>query len=152
MKILCVVLFSVLLSQEVPLKSKDEFQLKLDLQFKQREPESSNRVNFLDDPKRDSSTPLPYLTAELILLTVRDDEAKLKVVNNLRQTLINKKVDKSVPIKIDFGFTDDLKDHTRPHEYTILFYSKEKKLVRQIVVVFQEDGTYMVNGEKRGKI
>ena len=49
------------------------------------------------------------------------------------------------------GFTDDVKAHVSPYEISIIFASKEKKEISRIHLLIQEDGTFLVNGEKRGK-
>jgi len=50
------------------------------------------------------------------------------------------------------GYTDDIKGRVTEHEYTVYFLSKDKKPVSRIVIYFQEDGTFLVNGEKRGRV
>jgi hypothetical protein len=152
MKALLLIVFASLVLQEVPLKSKEEFEFRVHLQFKHRQSPPVSEIHFTENQKQDNSTPLPYLTAQLDVLTIRDDEAKVKVVNNLKQTLMTKNLQRDSSLMLDLGFTDDLKDHTIPHEYSILFYSRERKVVRQIIVLFEENGFYFVNGEKRGKL
>jgi hypothetical protein len=55
-------------------------------------------------------------------------------------------------IKLDMGFTDDIKDQVAANQYIILFLSKDKTPLSKIEILFQRDGTYLVNGEKRGKV
>ncbi|MBK7650493.1 MAG: hypothetical protein IPJ20_06715 [Flammeovirgaceae bacterium] len=54
-------------------------------------------------------------------------------------------------IKIDWGFSEDIKDGMVTPEYTVLFINKDKKNVSRIYMLIQEDGTFLVNDEKRGK-
>lgn len=148
----CLLLFT----QEVPFKSEDEFELKLEFQFRQRPPSDNNRFDYSQTHaeyiRANQGGPLPYLYAYLHLLEVQEDEARVFVMNNRDQTVVNKKLDNARVIKLDLGFTDDLKDHVSPYEYSILFLSKDKQVMRKIIMLFEEDGTYLVNGEERGKL
>ena len=80
------------------------------------------------------------------------EESRVKVLKNGRETLMSRKFDPNLVIKLDLGFTDDIKDQVTPHHYLVTFLSKDKEPLSRIEIVFEEDGTYIVNGEKRGKI
>jgi hypothetical protein len=138
---------------EIPFKLKDEYELKMEFQFKPRPTEAgSYKVELQYERISQSNGPLPYLILHLAVIKQLDDEVRIKVVTNDGKTLVAKKLDKAKTVTLDLGFTDDLKDHVKPYEYTYFFLNAEKEVVRKIVVHFEEDGTYLVNSEKRGKI
>jgi hypothetical protein len=138
---------------EIPFKLKDEYELKMEFQFKPRPTEAgSYKVEQQYERISQSNGPLPYLILHLSVIKQLDDEVRIKVVTNEGKTLVGKKLDKDKKVTLDLGFTDDLKDHVKPYEYTYFFLNAEKEVKRKIVVHFEEDGTYLVNSEKRGKI
>jgi hypothetical protein len=150
-----ILLFAALVftGDEVPFKPKDEYELKMEFLFKSRPNESGTyNVELKYERTSQSGGPLPYLILHLSVLKQLEDEVRIKVVTNNGNTLVGKKLDKDKKITIDLGFTDDLKDHVKPHEYTYLFLDAARKVKRKIVVHFEADGTYLVNSEKRGKI
>jgi hypothetical protein len=65
--------------------------------------------------------------------------------------LVNRKAMAGMVIKLDIGFIDDVKDRVSPHEFTAFLYSDSKKVTNRIHLVIMEDGTFMVNDEKKGK-
>jgi len=138
---------------EVRYKSRDEYDLKMDYKFKDRPPEE-NKPAYEADPKRaqKSSGQLPYLVMTITVLSVTDQEVRVKVTDINRKTRLNRKVAKDSKIEIDWGFSEDVKDHIVPHVYTIDFLDEQKIPVSRIFLVVEEDGTLLVNGEKRGKL
>lgn len=82
-----------------------------------------------------------------------DGEDRIKISDSNRRTMLNKKVTENDAFNLDLGFTDDMKDRTSPHEYFVHFLSADKKtIVSRILIDVGEDGTFTVNGEKRGKL
>ncbi len=55
-------------------------------------------------------------------------------------------------VKLDLGYTDDIKDRVSAYEYVAYFLSDDKKPLSRVVLFFDKDGTYYVNGEKRGRL
>jgi hypothetical protein len=153
MKFLWLVIISFLLVQdEVPLKANDEFELKIDLQFKQRPKADVNTVELDRRTLPTSGMNAPYLYVNLRILKPVAEELRVKVMSNKNETLLSRKFDPSVLIKLDLGFTDDIKDRAAAHQYIITFLNKEKAPLSKVEIFFEEDGTYIVNGQKRGKI
>ena len=153
MNIVWICILSVFLWQDaVPYKGNDEFELKLDLQFKKRPPPDLNKVDLEKRTLPASGMNAPYLYIDLRVLKPVPEEYRVKVVKNERDVLLSKKFDPSTVIKLDMGFTDDIKDYISPHHYMITFFSKDKSPRSRIEIFFEKDGTYIVNGEKRGKI
>jgi hypothetical protein len=152
MKLLWVGIISLVLFQDqVPYKSNDEFDLKLDLQFKQR-PRSETKVEFDRRTLPAGGMNAPYLYLNLKVLKVVPEEVRIKVLKNNAETLLARKFDPDLVVKLDLGFTDDIKDRVTAYQYLITFLSKEKSVLSKIEIFFETDGTYLVNGEKRGKI
>lgn len=152
MKFIWIIIFSFLLFQdEVLLKANEEFELKIDLQFKQR-PKDANTVDLDQRTLPTSGMNAPYLNINLRILKPVAEEKRVKVTNNRNQTLLSRKFDPNVLIKLDVGFTDDIKDRASAHQYIVTFLSKDKIPMSKVEIFFEEDGTYIVNGEKRGKI
>jgi hypothetical protein len=153
MKFIILLLFSLLTHQSnAPFKANDEFELKIDLQFRQRPKTDQNTVELDRRSLPTSGMKAPYLFINLKVLKPVAEETRVKVVNNRGRTLLSRKFDPSVVIKLDLGFTDDLKDRVSAHQYIITFMTKEKVETSKVEIFFEEDGTYLVNGEKRGKV
>lgn len=153
MKLLWVGIISIFLFQDqTPYKANDEFELKLDLQFKQR-PKSETKIE-LDHHRTlpNSGMSAPYLYLHLKVLKAIPEEVRIKVLKNNSQILLSRKFDPKVVLKLDLGFTDDIKDRVSAYQYLITFLSKEKSELSKIEIFFETDGTYVVNGEKRGKL
>lgn len=142
----------LLIFQDTPFKKKEEFDVKLNFEFRQR-PSESNTYTYRYQEKTDRSTPmLPYLTIDLKLNKLNTYETRIRIVNSKQVSVFTKKAQEGLIIKLDLGFTDDLKDRVTSHEYIALLLNTEKNPVSRIVISFEEDGSYFVNGEKRGKI
>lgn len=147
---LFVVLVSIFVAafQDVPFKAKDEFELKLDYQFKPRP--KTEAVEMTVTTSR--NTPLPFLSIQLNVLTVLDDEYRVRIVDGKGNVLGTKVLAKGRSLKFDVGYTDDVKDRVSSDRYIINFHGKDKKINRNIVIRFDTDGGYFVNDEQRGRI
>ena len=159
MKSLILVIFGLLSFQEdAPYKPTDEFELKLNFEFKDRGAgRDPNKIDMNQTLKERDKTRgsglLPYLYINLKVLKLAPNELRLKVIeNNSKNVLNHKKFETTTVVKLDLGFTDDIKDRVGAYEYIVYFLNEEKDPVTKIVIYFEKDGTYIVNGEKRGKI
>jgi hypothetical protein len=155
MKLLSFYLISLFLFQDLPFKGKEEFDIKLNYQFKQR-PASSTSAVYLDETQRErdrrtSSDQLPYLILNVKLLKLSEEEVRVRVDNNFNSRVMNKKISPEMVLPLDLGFTADMKDRVSAHEYTLTFLSPQKSGLSKVVIFVEEDGTFLVNGEKRGK-
>jgi len=153
---LAVLIFALLCLQgETPLKPLEEFEVKLNFEFKDRV-KDSNKVEMNQThrayEKSRVSGPLPYLFLNLRILKQHPDVARVRVEQNGVSSVMNKKFDMTTVLKLDMGFTDDIKDRVSPYEYTVTFLTKDKTPINRIIIYFEEDGTYIVNGQVRGKI
>ena len=142
--------------QEVPLKPKEEFELKLDYQFRPRPVGDHNTVNLGESSKSSNQKAgagvLPYLTVQLRFLSLAEEKMRMSITTNRKDRPFYKKVSLNTRVDIDLGFTDDMIDRVTAHEYTLTFMNAAKKSVDRIVISVGDDGSFFVNGEKRGKL
>jgi hypothetical protein len=156
MKFLSLCLISFFFLQDVPFKAKEEFDVKLNYQFKQRQQSASTSTVYLDETQREkerrtSTDILPYLVLNVKLLKVSQEEVRVRIENNLARRGVTKKISEGQILPLDMGFTADVKDRVAPHEYILTFLSPQKSELSKVVIFVEEDGTFLVNGEKRGK-
>lgn len=155
MKLPLIILLALSLLQDVPIKPKDEFEIKLDYQFKNRPAQDPNSVHLnetrQEHDRRVSTTPLPFLTLNIKMLKLSEDEVKMRVANNLTPRVALRKVEEGTIVPLQIGFTDDVKDRVTAHLYTLTLLSPKKTESSKIEILIEEDGTFLVNGEKRGK-
>jgi hypothetical protein len=142
--LLCV----LFIQADIPYKPTEEFEIKLDYQFKQRPQTDSYNSN---GERIQSSGVLPYLLLNVKIIKPGEGEMRYKVMSNVKGNLANRRVEAGAVYVIDVGFTDDVKDRVTAHEYTILFLSEKKEPLSKILISVAEDGTFYVNETKRGK-
>ena len=137
------------------MKPKEEFELKLQYEFKQRDQSNNNSVKFNETvgehERRTNSSMLPFVGFNLKLLKYVPEEVRVKITDNTGKTALSKKIKQDDVISLTLGFTDDMKDRVTPHEYTIRFLDDDKKELSRIVNRIDADGSFIVNDEKRGK-
>jgi hypothetical protein len=154
MQFINLLLIVFTLSQTTPLKPRDEFEVKLNYEFRQRPGQSASKVRFdetEEEHNRNSSMAvLPYLKLSINILTSAG-AVKAKFHNNKNENLQSRKVKDGVILPLDIGYTDDAKDRVAAHEYTITFIGEDKNEISKIVIFIDKDGSFLVNGEKRGK-
>lgn len=146
---LVVLILTVFLFQDIPYKEKDQFDLKLDMQFKNR---PTDHTSAFPTEDKTSTTPLPYIILNLTVLKILEDESRIRVIDQTSNTLQTINLTRKANVVIDLGFAADIKDNISSQRYSVNFYSPEKQLKRTILIHFEKDGTYYVNGEKRGRI
>jgi len=151
-------LFWIFLVQEdVPYKPKEEFEVILNFEFKQRILADVSKVDFSETrreyDRRTNTGPLPYLKVNLNVLKRGEGESRLRIVKNTDlHGGNNRKLEDGMKVKLDLGYTDDIKDRVSAYEYVAYFMSDDKKPLSRVVLFFDKDGTYYVNGEKRGRL
>ena len=150
-----LILFLVHIQEEIPFKPKEDFQIKFDLAFKQRSQDKKPvhiEEKRAEHDKRTNTSPLPYLKLLVKVMRVQPEEIKVKVIRDDKSTLLSKKAVQDMEFKIDLGYTDDIKDGISGYKHVIQFLSSKKEVLSKIVIEFDKDGYYFVNGEKRGKV
>ena len=76
---------------------------------------------------------------------------RVRISTNRGDRPVLKKVAVNSLIELDLGFTDDMIDRVTSHEYTLTFFGADKTIVDRIVISIREDGSFLVNNEKRGR-
>jgi hypothetical protein len=84
-------------------------------------------------------------------LKLDPEEVKVRIVDNKMKVVYNRKVKQDEIVPFVMGFTDDMKDRVTAHEFTVIFMTSAKKELSRILITVNEDGTFLVNDEKRGK-
>lgn len=144
LSVLCLMLQ---VQSEVAFKSAEEFELTLEYAFKTRSHDPNNVSTY-----GQTATQLPYLILNLQILKLASTESRIRVVDNFYHVLLNKKASANDIFKLDMGFTDDMKDRVTADTITILFLASNKKdVISKIVIHVKEDGTFLVNDERRGR-
>lgn len=151
MNLLLLILTAFLLQDVTPFKPSDEFELKMDYDLRTRPVPDHYRVDY--EEKKERIGPLPYLSLTLKLLKTQPGEERIKILTNKREQILSKKIKPGADYRFDLGFTADMKDRVKAHEYTVLFQSADRKqTISRIVINVAEDGTFMVNDENRGRL
>lgn len=152
-------LFLVLLAQDPapPMKASEEFKVELEYKFKPR-PAAENTFIDLTETVAEkerrtqgTSSPLPYLIIHLSFSKLSDQEVRVRCADNNKKNRLSKKAEIGKVYTVDLGFTEDMKDRVTAYEYTFVLLSPDKAETSQIVLRVEEDGTFLVNGTRRGK-
>lgn len=153
-----LILFCLLFFQaEVPYKTETEFSVKFSLTFKKRaeaprkEWVASDAAAPTNDSP-DSNSPLPFMLVSLEVLTKLPDEVKLKIVKGDSKQVLKKKVEQGMKQTVFSEFVDDITAQASHYNHTIYFLNKEGDPINKIVIEFDEEGFYLVNGKKKGKL
>ena len=149
-------LIGFLWQAEIPFKPNDEFQLELEYTFKQKPGADHLTYDFTEtvqehSKKQYSGGPLPYLLINFKTLKLSGGEVRVRGINSDGNMVVTKKVEVGSTFKLDMGYTDDMKDRVTPHAFTIYYLSDKKKEISRVNLFIEEDGTFLVNGEVRGK-
>lgn len=135
---------------DVPYRAKDDFQIELKYNFKER-PGKETTIAWESQPAKVKSGPLPYLIVNVKILNPKAEEIRFRCEDNVGKVWFNKKAEKSLSYEIDMGYIDDVKDRITPYRYVVSAMTEDRKAINNIELLVQEDGTFLVNGEKRGK-
>lgn len=140
----------LLQASEIPYRAKDDYQVELKYNFKDR-PQKDPTLAYESTLTRNKSGLLPYLIVNVRILNAKAEEIRFKCEDNLGKARFNKKAGKDDYYEIDMGYIDDVKDRVTAYKYTLYALDEDKKALNRIELNVTEDGTFMVNGEKRGK-
>ena len=144
------------LQDDIPFKPDDEFAVKFGFTFNKRG--EVNREDLVlsqvasSSYDRPDNSPLPFIQANLELLKKNDQEVKLRIVRDNDVQVAKKKVTAGMNVEIFSGFVDDIKDQVTGYNHIVYFLDKDGNPLSKIVIEFDEDGFYSVNGKKRGKL
>ncbi len=150
-----ILILAIFLLQDIPFKPKEEFEIMLDYNFRPRPLADNNTVHLDETPRgfrqRTSEGVLPYLVLHVKPLALPGEKMRIKISSNRDGKVTMKRAIVNSQIELDLGFTDDMKDRVTSHEYTLVFLSSDKEPIDKIVISIAEDGSFLVNGEMRGK-
>jgi hypothetical protein len=149
--VFCTLAALVLHAQDdVPFMPADQFESKIDMVFKKRESADHSTYTFSDgtQPKKTTDAPIAFLIINFKLLRA-NGEVKVKVINGRSERV--SRISVANPMKLEIGFIEDVRNGSEGAERVLLFLNDEKKPIRKVVFKIAEDGSYFVNGEKRGK-
>ena len=147
------VCFLIFLQEVVPAKSNREFEISTKYELKKKPDNEPTKIVFEkpDERTKESGTDmLPYLIINLKVKIWHPDVTQIRVIDGEKKIHLKKKATDEGVYAWDMGFVDDMKDQVSSGKFIVQFIV-DKKPVEQIVIVVEEDGTFLVNGEKRGK-
>lgn len=135
---------------DIPFMPNDQFESKIDLAFKKRESGDPATYTFSDgrQPKITTDRPIAFLSINFKLLRA---EGEVKVSINTGRSEKVSKIKVGSILKLQFGFIEDLKNKGEATEVILTFLNDAKKAIRKVMFKIDQDGSYFVNGEKRGK-
>lgn len=149
----------LMLPQEpvVPHKAAEEYKLELEYKFKKR-PGTDNAFIDLTETVAEkerrttgNTTPLPYLVIHLSYLKLSEQETRFRCIDNNKKNRMSKKAELNKVYTLDLGFTEDMKDRVNAYEYVFTLMDDDRKDISSIVLRVEEDGTFLVNGVRKGK-
>jgi hypothetical protein len=149
----CTILFLLgwLFLQDVPLKPVEQVELKLEYTVQQRQAPPVTQVNLDRSKKQPATGLLPHVVVILKFLVLTDTEKRIRIVSNDDDQVLQRKIKSGDLLKLELGFTDDMKDRVTAHQYTLLFLDDSKNPQSKIILEVGEDGLFTVNGVTRGK-
>lgn len=151
---LIFLLLPLFVQDHPPLKPSREFEITTKYELKTKPVTEDTKIVFVDPgttsrPKETGTGLLPYLTITLKVKRWADDIETIKVIDASSKQHLKKKATDDI-YSWDMGYVDDIKDKVTSGKFFVQFL-RDKKPVEQIIVQVEEDGTFLVNGEKRGK-
>jgi hypothetical protein len=152
MLISSLILMFLQVQDSAPLKPPSEFEIITNYQLKTKPAPENTKIVF-DEGKEKMETGsdlLPYLTIQIKVKRWKGFVEQIKIVDAMGKTRLKKKVTDSGIYDLDMGYVDDMKDGVTSGKFFIHFL-EGKKIIEQITISVEEDGTFLVNNEKRGK-
>jgi hypothetical protein len=145
-------LLLIFLQDQVPLKVSREFEVAAKYELKKKPAPDTPLIVLDQNVERRSSDHdlLPYLTVNLKIKRWAGGVTQIRIIDIQGKTYLKKKPSEEGTYSLDMGFVDDMKDKVAPAKFFVTFL-KEKKAIEQITIEVEPDGTFLVNGEKRGK-
>ncbi len=152
---LCLFISILFLQEQVPYKPASEFQVNIDVKFKEKTAGNNDPTNvYTSNGERLDKNTLglrAFLSVSISQLIITSAEMKILAVNSDGKKLLNKKTSPVPELEFKMGFVEDLKNGTAPREITVYFLSGEKKELSKIVFGVLPDGVFQVNGQWHGQ-
>jgi hypothetical protein len=133
-------------AQEVPFKLKEEYETKIEVVFKAREVRSPNSVNL--EGEQFSKGLISFLYIHFKIL-VSNGEKRIRIIHGRKDKI--RKIEVNENIDLEMGFIEDLKSKESSGMVTLILLTEKKEPVSKVILSIEEDGTFLVNGVKRGK-
>jgi hypothetical protein len=153
MQAIVLSLFLIWWQGSIPMKPNREFEVTTRYELKKK-PTADNPKIVFDKPqeraRESASDMLPYLIIELKVKKWHPDVEQVRVVDDQNKTHMKKKVTDEGFYTWDMGYVDDIKDKVTSGKFVVQFQG-EKQTKEIITIQVEEDGTFLVNGERRGK-
>lgn len=144
------------LQDGVPYKPDDEFVIKFEFGFRKRsDPNAEDLVlsqvasSSYDRP---DGSPLPHLKTTLEVFQIDSLAVKLKIVRDNSVNVAKRRIETNAKVTVFSAFVDDIKDQIQGYQHTVYFLDKDGNRLNKVVIEFDEDGFYSVNGKRKGKI
>lgn len=154
--IIYLFLFAFLFQDSVPYKPEEEFNIKFEFGFRKRgDPNTEDLVLSQvasSSYDRLDSSPLPYLKTTLEILKNDSLAVKYRIVRDNSVNLSKRKIEPGAKIIIFSAFVDDIRDKIENYQHTVYFLDADGNRLSKIIIEFDEEGFYSVNGKKKGKI
>lgn len=145
-----------LFQDDVPYKPDEEFNIKFEFGFRKRgDPNSEDLVLSQvasSSYDRTDSSPLPHLKTTLEVLKNDSLAVKLRILRDNAVNVAKRKVEPGTKVMVFSAFVDDIKDQIQSYQHTVYFLNDKGIRLSKIVIEFDEEGFYFVNGKKKGKI
>lgn len=138
--------------EKVPLRPEENFELKLDYEFKKKPPLEAEEKNYrLTNPMASNSDLLPFLTVSVTLKNTVNGEVRYKILSNSNGYVKMGKL-KDKPIVLEIGYATDVLEGVAPNQYFIILQTQKRNSIDKIEILIEKDGTFKVNGRVNGKI
>jgi hypothetical protein len=146
-------LLSFLVQDLLATKPAREFEVTTKYELRRKPTSDNPRITFVDQiekPRESGTDMLPYLIINLKVKKWNNDVTQVRVIDSENKVYLKKKPTDAGLYTWDIGYIDDIKDKVTSGKFVVQFIA-DKKPIEQILIVVEEDGTFLVNGEKRGK-
>lgn len=77
---------------------------------------------------------------------------KLRIVRDNSVNVAKRKIELGTKITVFSAFVDDIRDQIQGYQHTVYFLDSKGTRLNKIVIEFDAEGFYFVNGKKKGKI
>jgi hypothetical protein len=148
----CICLFQ----DDVPYRAEEDYAVKFEFGFRKRsDPNAEDLVlsqvasSSYDRP---DNSPLPHLKTTLEVLKKDSLEVKFRIVRDNTVNVTKRKLESGMKVTVFSAFVDDIKDQIQGYQHTVYFLDKDGNRLNRVVIEFDEDGFYSVNGKRKGKI
>ncbi len=135
---------------DIPLRAEEDYELKIDYNFKKKPVPSIQETNYALIQERNNISLLPHLTVFVSLKNKTDEEFRIRVVDNKGKINHSGKI-KDVPLELVLGYMVDIKEKVTANRWEVIILTKKKAPINKIVLEITKDGLFYVNEIESGK-